>query len=214
MPKMIARVMPLLILLASCAAPRHQATTRTPAEFSSVPAEWRFRSGATAAYGAHGMIATESETATRVGLDVLRNGGSAVDAAIATVLALAVAYPAAGNVGGGGFMVLRMKNGTTASLDFRETAPRRAERTMFAGARGEALGRLRTGHLAVGVPGTVAGMSAAHRRFGTRPWAELIGPAVRLAESGVVVDAVHRKHAHGARAAAPGIPRLGRTVLR
>jgi gamma-glutamyltranspeptidase/glutathione hydrolase len=135
------------------------------------------------------MVASESEVATRIGAEVLRVGGSAVDAAIATVFALAVAYPAAGNVAGGGFLVARMHDGTATSLDFRERAPQRAERTMFAGSGGKLAGRSRTGHLAAGVPGTVAGMWAAHERFGTRPWSELLAPAIRLAEEGVVVDA-------------------------
>lgn len=140
------------------------------------------------ARASHGMVASESEVATRVGAEVLRAGGSAVDAAIATVFALAVAYPAAGNVAGGGFLVARMHDGTTASLDFRERAPERAERTMFAGSGGQLGGRSRTGHLAAAVPGTVAGMWAVHERFGTRPWAELVAPAIRLAEEGVLVD--------------------------
>jgi gamma-glutamyltranspeptidase/glutathione hydrolase len=150
--------------------------------------QWPFRISAMPARADHGMVATESETATLVGAEVLRNGGSAIDAAIATVFALAVAYPAAGNVAGGGFLVARMHDGTTTSLDFRERAPGSAERTMFAGTRGELGGRSRTGHLAAGVPGTVAGMWAAHQRFGTRPWAELLAPAIRLAEEGVIVD--------------------------
>ena len=150
--------------------------------------QWPYRISAMPARAGHGMVATESETATLVGAEVLRNGGSAIDAAIATVFALAVAYPAAGNVAGGGFLVARMHDGTTTSLDFRERAPGSAERSMFAGTRGELGGRSRTGPLAAGVPGTVAGMWTAHQRFGTRPWSELLAPAIRLAEEGVIID--------------------------
>jgi gamma-glutamyltranspeptidase/glutathione hydrolase len=123
-----------------------------------------------------------------VGLDVLRAGGNAVDAAVATAFALAVVYPEAGNIGGGGFMVGRMADGTNAALDFREKAPLAATRDMFLDAEGNTTDRSVTGHLASGVPGSVAGLHEAHTRFGTRPWAELLAPAIKLAEEGFVVD--------------------------
>lgn len=109
-----------------------------------------------------------------------------MDAAVATHFALAVVNPEAGNIGGGGFLVVRMADGTTASLDFRETAPMAATRDMFLDAAGEPTGASVAGHLATGIPGSVAGMWEAHRRFGTLPWGELLQPAIHLAE-GIVV---------------------------
>ena len=189
----VCRLAALALAIATAGCSRRAALEGPPASSRSRGGEPAASGGpfrpAPPARAAHGMVASESEVATRVGAEVLRAGGSAVDAAIATVFALAVAYPAAGNVAGGGFLVARMHDGTTTSLDFRERAPERAERTMFAGSGGKLAGRSRTGHLAAGVPGTVAGMWAAHERFGTRPWAELLAPAIRLAEEGVVVDA-------------------------
>ncbi|HEV2131301.1 MAG TPA: gamma-glutamyltransferase, partial [Longimicrobiaceae bacterium] len=113
-------------------------------------------------------------------------GGNAVDAAVATHFALAVVNPEAGNIGGGGFLVVQMADGTSASLDFRETAPLRATRDMYLDAQGNLTERSLVGHLAAGVPGSVAGMWEAHRRFGSLPWADLVQPAIALAE-GIVV---------------------------
>jgi gamma-glutamyltranspeptidase/glutathione hydrolase len=118
---------------------------------------------------------------------VLRAGGNAVDAAIAAGLALSVTYPEAGNLGGGGFMLIRM-DGDNFFLDYRETAPGAADRDMYLDVNGDVIeGLSLIGHLSVGVPGTVAGFSEAHRRFGTLPWRDLVMPAVELAESGFIV---------------------------
>lgn len=136
----------------------------------------------------NGMVASDAGLATRVGVRVLRAGGNAVDAAIATAFALAVVYPEAGNLGGGGFMVAHMKDGTTGALDFREKAPLAASRNMFLDAEGNLTNKSLTGHLASGVPGAVAGLYAAHERFGTKPWKELLAPAIQLAEEGFLVD--------------------------
>ena len=136
--------------------------------------------------GRDGMVSTTDRVASEIGTEVLRRGGNAVDAAVATHFALAVINPEAGNIGGGGFMVLRMADGRTAALDFREKAPLAATRNMYLDARGELTDRSRIGHLAAGVPGSVAGMWEAHKRFGSVPWSELIQPAVNLAE-GIVV---------------------------
>jgi gamma-glutamyltranspeptidase/glutathione hydrolase len=137
-------------------------------------------------YGRGGMVSSTDRIASEVGVEVLRRGGNAVDAAVATHFALAVINPEAGNIGGGGFMVLRMMDGRTAALDFREKAPLAATQDMYLDPRGELTDRSRIGHLAAGVPGSVAGMWEAHRRFGSLPWAELIQPAVNLAE-GIVI---------------------------
>ena len=129
----------------------------------------------------HGMVVSTDEYASRVGIGILQAGGNAVDAAVAVSFALAVVDPEAGNIGGGGFMVLRLADGTTASLDYRERAPLAATRDMFLDENGELREGYTEGHLAAGVPGTVAGMWAAHQRFGTLPWAEVVEPAVELA---------------------------------
>ncbi|MCZ6827366.1 MAG: gamma-glutamyltransferase [Gammaproteobacteria bacterium] len=119
---------------------------------------------------------------------VLRAGGNAVDAAIATAFSLAVTYPEAGNIGGGGFMLIYM-DGQSYFLDYREVAPAAANRDMYLDENGDVIpGLSRVGHRAAGVPGTVAGMWAAHRRFGSMAWAELLAPAIDLAEKGFVAD--------------------------
>ena len=134
------------------------------------------------------MVVSGSGLASAVGRDVLRDGGNAVDAAVAVGFALAVVHPEAGNLGGGGFMLIRERAGAVHALDYRETAPARATRDMFVDARGEPTERSITGHLAAGVPGAVAGLVEAHRRYGRLPLARLIEPAIRLAGDGFPVD--------------------------
>jgi gamma-glutamyltranspeptidase/glutathione hydrolase len=135
-----------------------------------------------------GMVASAHPAASQVGVDILKAGGSAIDAAVAVQFALAVVHPAAGNIGGGGFVVYRDKTGQAYTLDFREKAPARATRNMYLDSSGSVVPDLSfTGHLASGVPGTVAGMVEAHRRFGRLPWESLLEPAVHLAEKGVVL---------------------------
>ena len=138
------------------------------------------------------MVVTGDRYATRVGRDTLQAGGNAVDAAVATSFALAVTYPVAGNIGGGGFMVVRMADGTRAALDYREKAPLGASRDMYLGPDSELTDRSLYGASAAGVPGAVMGLWQAHRRFGTLPWAALIEPAVRLAEGFEVHESLHR----------------------
>lgn len=142
-------------------------------------------------YARHGMVASEQELASRIGVQVLQRGGNAVDAAVAVGFALAVVLPNAGNLGGGGFMVLHdARSGQDVALDFREIAPARAGRDMYLNEQGDvAEGRSLFTHLAVGVPGTVAGLDYALRRWGSMPLAELIAPAIRLAEDGIPVSA-------------------------
>lgn len=131
------------------------------------------------------MVVTAHPLASRVGVDILRKGGNAVDAAIAVQFALAVTFPAAGNIGGGGFMVVRKNDGEIAALDFREKAPSRATTDMYLDKDGEVVDDLSTaGHLASGVPGSVDGMVTAHAQFGTLPWKELVQPAIDLALDG------------------------------
>ena len=134
------------------------------------------------------MVVSARVEASRIGIEILRDGGNAFDAMIATDLALVVAYPFAGNIGGGGFTVFRTRDGKVGSLDYREKAPLAAHRDMYLDENGEIIPGLSTlGALAVGVPGTIAGLFEIHSRFGTKPFSELIQPAIDLAYNGVVV---------------------------
>ena len=136
------------------------------------------------------MVVTEQRYASRAGVDVLRAGGNAIDAAVAVAYALAVVDPCCGNIGGGGFMLVRMHDGRERFIDFREKAPLRATRTMYLNARGDVdPWRSTKGWLAVGVPGTVAGMEVARREFGTMPRAPLMAPAIALARDGFRLEA-------------------------
>jgi gamma-glutamyltranspeptidase/glutathione hydrolase len=134
-----------------------------------------------------GMVVSQNETASRVGAAVLREGGSAIDAAVATAFALAVTHPTAGNIGGGGFILFRPASGAPEAYDFREMAPRRATPTMFLenGTYSERLHH--DSHLSVGVPGTVAGLHLAWREHGALPWRRLVDPAIALARDGFPV---------------------------
>ena len=133
----------------------------------------------------HGMVVTAQHLATRVGVDVLKNGGNAIDAAVAVGYALAVVYPAAGNLGGGGFMTLQLADGRKTFLDFREKAPLAASANMYLDANGDVIKGLSThGYLAVAVPGSVAGLEAARATYGTLTRAALMAPAIKLAERG------------------------------
>ena len=136
------------------------------------------------------MVVCAHPLASKVGADILRKGGNAVDAAIATQLALAVVYPVAGNLGGGGFMVLRLQDGKIDALDYREKAPAAATTDMYIGETGEVETDLSVnGHLASGVPGTVAGLAEAHRKYGKLPWEELVQPSINLALQGFTLTA-------------------------
>ncbi len=146
------------------------------------PDGWPYSADEAPVVGEHGMVVSTDEYASSVGVRILQAGGNAVDAAIATSFALAVVNPEAGNIGGGGFMVIRLADGTTASLDYRERAPSAASRDMYLDENGDLSEASTVGHLAVGVPGTVAGLWAAHQRFGSMSWAELVAPAMELAE--------------------------------
>lgn len=136
----------------------------------------------------HAMVVTREPHATEAGLAVLRAGGNAVDAAVAVGFALAVTHPAAGNLGGGGFMLIRFADGRATFIDFRERAPAGASRDMYLGADGKPTRDSVEGWRAVAVPGTVRGLEYAARKYGTRPWGELIGPAIRLARDGFPVS--------------------------
>jgi gamma-glutamyltranspeptidase/glutathione hydrolase len=137
----------------------------------------------------NGMVVTAQHLATHVGVDVLKDGGNAVDAAVAVGYALAVVYPAAGNLGGGGFMTIQLADGRTTFLDFREKAPLAATANMYLDKDGNVIkGASTTGHLAVGVPGTVSGMELALSRYGTMKRAAVMAPAIKYAQDGFVLD--------------------------
>jgi gamma-glutamyltranspeptidase / glutathione hydrolase len=140
----------------------------------------------------HGMVASTERTASQIGVEVMKRGGNAVDAAVAVAFALAVVYPAAGNLGGGGFMMIRQSDGRATAIDYRETAPAAATRDMFVGPDGELIKGDQSsvlGYRAAAVPGTVAGMALALKKFGSGKltWPELIEPARKLAVDGFVV---------------------------
>ncbi len=151
---------------------------------------WKYQASGRATFAEHAMVASSSRIAAEAGVEVLKAGGNAVDAAVATGFALAVAYPEAGNLGGGGYMVIRMADGRTAALDYREMAPASSFRNMYVDQAGRLTDHSINGRSASGVPGAVAGMVAAHKRFGALPLARVMEPAIRLAEEGFVVDSV------------------------
>lgn len=141
-----------------------------------------------AVVGRNGMVASAHPEASRVGVAILKAGGNAVDAAVAVQFALAVVYPGAGNIGGGGFMVYRDNTGQAYTLDYREKGPEKAHKDMYLDSAQNVIPRLSTtGHLASGVPGSVDGMVEAHRRFGRLTWAQVLQPAIDLAEKGVAL---------------------------
>ena len=186
-----------LASLAACSSTPPQATAQPPAAVQQTAAA----QAASAAYdfdmdvfhpvvAKNGMVATEQELASKIGLDILKAGGNAVDAAVGIGFALAVALPNAGNLGGGGFMVVHdAKTGKSVALDFREVAPLKATRDMYLDAKGNVIdGKSLYTHYAVGVPGTVAGMEHALKTWGTMPLAKVIAPAIALAEQGFPVS--------------------------
>ena len=140
--------------------------------------------------GKNGLVVCTSSTACDAGASVLARGGNAVDAAVATAFALAVTHPSAGNIGGGGFMIVRTPAGKVTAFDYRERAPFGSTRTMYVGNDGQIVRDLtNTGYLAPGVLGTVRGLELAHTRFGKLPWKDVVMPAVSPAEEGFVLPA-------------------------
>src|SRR3954452_6938835 len=152
--------------------------------------------------GRRGMVVTRERHATDAGLKVLEAGGNAVDAAVAVGFALAVTHPSAGNIGGGGFMLIRLADGRSTFIDFRERAPGTASRNMYLDAAGKATQESVTGYRASGVPGTVRGLEYAAQKYGKKGWAELVRPAVELASKGFTLS---YGQAQGLRGAARGL---------
>ncbi|MEJ2722918.1 MAG: gamma-glutamyltransferase, partial [bacterium] len=165
----------------ACAREQHQEKVR-----ESVPP--KLTAGRSIEAG-NAVVVSADSIASRVGVDILQHGGNAVDAAVGVAFALAVTYPRAGNIGGGGFMLIRLADGEMHFIDYRETAPAAATRDMYLDPLGDVIGDKSTcGALAAGVPGTVAGLGLAHERFGLLSWEEVVGYAWRLAKDGFVVD--------------------------
>jgi len=170
------------------APPPESSSAPAPAAAPSPPAGWRYAQPVVVS-GAHGMVVSDHATASKVGRDVLASGGNAADAAVATAFALAVVFPTAGNIGGGGFAVTRM-GGETRALDFRETAPAAASRNMYLDTHAKPTEDMNSGPKASGVPGSVAGLYELYQTLGSKKktWAELLAPAIAFAEQGFVVD--------------------------
>ncbi|HKP85636.1 MAG TPA: gamma-glutamyltransferase [Blastocatellia bacterium] len=163
----------------------------------------------------NGMVASASEIASRVGVEIMKRGGNAVDAAVAVGLALAVTWPSAGNLGGGGFMMIRRANGSTEIIDYRERAPLAATRDMYLDKNGNVIeDASMVGHKAVGVPGTVAGLSLALKRHGKLSWADCIEPARRLAAEGFVVNYHTARSLKGSSKLLSKFPESSRIFLR
>ena len=165
--------------------PASYAGDRRPAVF---PAAWPHKAGRRAVFAPHGMVASDAPLAGQAGIEIMRRGGNAVDAAVAVGFALAVVYPEAGNIGGGGYMVIHMADGRSAAIDYREVAPLAASRNMYLDAEGNLTDKSIVGPLASGVPGAVAGLTSALAKYGTMPLAAVMEPAIRYAEQGFVVD--------------------------
>lgn len=179
MPRRLSAILTLFVLAT---------TPSLHAQASGIPETWPLRGRSTVTEAEKAVVVSGHPLASEIGRDVLKRGGNAVDAAVAVALALAVVHPEAGNIGGGGFLLYRRATGATHALDFREMAPRASTRTMYVGPDGKRTGKSHTGHLAAGVPGSVAGLVEAHRRFGTLPWKSLVEPSVLLARDGFVID--------------------------
>src|SRR5713226_7761107 len=174
-----------LVLAALCTLGSPTASAQISVKPAEAPKPWPQQ----AVRGAHGMVATDEPLGSQVGVDIMKRGGNAVDAAVAVAFALAVVEPAAGNIGGGGFMLVRLADGRTTFLDYREVAPRAATRNMYIKPDGKLDEEASViGYKSVAVPGTVAGLELALKTYGTMKLAEVMAPAIRLAENGFAVS--------------------------
>ncbi len=162
----------------------------------------------------HAMVVTVEPHATDAGLAVLESGGNAVDAAVAVGLALAVTHPSAGNIGGGGFMLVRFADGRSTFIDFRERAPEHASRNMYLDASGKPTQDSMTGYRAAGVPGSVRGFEYASKKYGHKPWADVVAPAVALAEKGFPVSYGFARSLRGSATRLGQFPESKRVFLR
>src|SRR3954465_8772622 len=157
--------------------------------FIAAPRPWTLAAPDQGVSSKDGLVVCTSAPACDAGAAVLAKGGSAVDAAVATAFALAVTHPSAGNIGGGGFMVVRAAGGAVTTFDYREKAPGKSTRKMYMRDGKVDISLTNEGYLAPGVPGTVRGLALAHKRFGRLPWKDVVMPAVQLAEDGFALSA-------------------------
>src|SRR3954469_11200340 len=199
--------LPALWLVASAC------TTPAPTPLAGIAPDWKYDSRALVTAGDSAMVVSGHPLASAVGRDILRQGGNAVDAAVAVGFALAVVHPEAGNLGGGGFLVVRTSDGRGRTLDYRETAPAAATRDMYADTAGGSSDRSITGHLSVGVPGSAAGLVEAQTRLGRLPLAQVIAPAIRLAREGFTIDQYRSESIAGDSARLPGFPAAAGSFL-
>lgn len=180
-----------LSLLSACAGRTSGAgsasTDSTPVA-GQFPAGWRLPAGATSTFASQAMAVSNSVEASAAAADIMKAGGNAIDAAVALGFALVVTWPEAGNIGGGGYTVVHMADGRSATIDYREIAPLAATRDMYVDANGKITNKSVEGHLASGVPGAVAGLTALLAKFGTMPLARVMQPAIALARDGFVID--------------------------
>jgi gamma-glutamyltranspeptidase/glutathione hydrolase len=181
--------------------PRDATRVAMAAANAAFPSGWRFPVGVKPTEAEHAMVVSNSRLASEAGIEILKAGGNAVDAAVATGFALAVTFPSAGNIGGGGFMNIRMADGRSMTLDYREMAPLASSRDMYVDANGKLTNKSTVGYLASGVPGSVAGMSEALRKYGSFTLAQVMAPAIRLAEQGFMVDSQFSRGIEGGRRA-------------
>ena len=185
----VKRISFLLAISLGCAG---AARSQAAAEFRPHPVdskEWPKQ----AVRASHGMVATDEQLGSQAGVEILKRGGNAVDAAVAVAFALAVVEPAAGNIGGGGFMLVRLADGRSSFFDYREVAPGKATRSMYIGPDGKLIPNDNVtssviGYRSIAVPGTVAGLELALKTYGTMKLADVLAPAIRLAENGYPVS--------------------------
>src|SRR6267154_1132814 len=187
------RKLPAICLLAAlgCA---HRPPPAAPAPLRGravIPATWPLRARPVTA--PHAMVVSAHPLATQAGVDILKQGGNAIDAAVAVAFALEVVLPDAGNIGGGGFIVHRTAGGEVTALDYREAAPAAATHDMYIDSAGNPTKQSEVGHLAAGVPGSVAGLYEAWKKYGSLPWATVIAPTIRLAQGHVIDTARSRE---------------------
>src|SRR6266567_2662265 len=190
MRKILALCIPMAVVACGGGALRPVAGPAPVRGRAVIPSTWTLRSRPATA--PHAMVVTAHPLATQAGVDILKQGGNAIDAAVAVAFALEVVLPDAGNIGGGGFIVHRTAGGEVTALDYREAAPAAATHDMFVDSAGNPTEKSLAGHLASGVPGSVAGLYEAWKKYGSLPWAAVIAPAIRLAQGHVVDSARSR----------------------
>src|SRR5438552_3698957 len=190
MRKILALCIPMAVVACGGGAPRPVTGPAPVRGRAVIPSTWTLRSRPATA--PHAMVVTAHPLATQAGVDILKQGGNAIDAAVAVAFALEVVLPDAGNIGGGGFIVDRAAGGEVTALDYRDAAPAAATHDMYLDSAGNPTDKSVVGHLASGVPGSVAGLYEAWKKYGSLPWAALVAPAIRLAQGHVIDSARSR----------------------